>query len=222
MAKPSRELQFSTHQLIGVFLGILALGIFVFLLGVSIGKKQTLLAAAGGAASPPKTETAAPRKPLTADAAPSDIQKELDAHARTTAPQPAPSKSEPAPLETPANKPADKPDVKPADKPAAAAPDKTPAKPEPGAKKPLPTDAAGGWFVQVAAVADKPAASAFAEKLLKDGYPALLIEPSAKDKKSIYRVRVGPYGSKGEADEAKNKLTEAMKKKKNDYFLVKG
>ena len=50
MAKPSRELQFSTHQLIGVFLGILALGIFVFLLGVSIGKKQALLAAAGGAA----------------------------------------------------------------------------------------------------------------------------------------------------------------------------
>jgi DedD protein len=224
MAKPSRELQFSTHQLIGVFLGILALGIFVFLLGISIGKKQTLLAAAGGAAPAPKTETAAPRTPLTADAAPSDIQKELDAHSRSAAPQTAPSKSEPSPspLETTANKPAGKPAEKPSDKPAAVAPDKTPAKPEPGAKKPAPTEAAGAWFIQVAAVADKPAASAFAEKLKKDGYPALLIEPSAKDKKSIYRVRVGPFGSKGEADEAKNKLTEAMKKKKNDYFLVKG
>ncbi len=44
----------------------------------------------------------------------------------------------------------------------------------------------------------------------------------AKDKKSVYRVRVGPYPSKTEAEEAKAKLTEAMKKKKNDYFLVKG
>ena len=77
MAKPSRELQFSTHQLIGVFLGILALGIFVFLLGVSIGKKQALLAAAGGAVPGPKIETAAPKTPLTGESAPSDIQKEI-------------------------------------------------------------------------------------------------------------------------------------------------
>jgi cell division septation protein DedD len=214
MAKPSRELQFSTHQLIGVFLGILALGIFVFLLGVSIGKKQALLAAAGGAGPAPKIETAAPRTPLTGESAQSDIQKELDAHARSAAPGTTPSKSAPSPLDSPANK--------PAEKSAASAPDKTPAKPETGAKKPVPTDAAGSWFVQVAAVADKPSASAFAEKLQKDGYPAFLIEPSAKDKKSIYRVRVGPFGSKGEAEEAKGKLTEAMKKKKNDYFLIKG
>jgi cell division septation protein DedD len=226
MAKPSRELQFSTHQLIGVFLGILALGIFVFLLGVSIGKKQTLLAAAGGVALGPKTETAAPKIPVSGETTPGDIQKELDAHARTAAPQTAPSKFEPSPLETPANKPADKPALKPVDKPvgkpAAAVPDKAPAKTEPAVKKPAPAEAAGGWFVQVAAVADQPGAAAFADKLKKDGYPALLVEPSAKDKKSIYRVRVGPYDTKGQADEAKNKLTEAMKKKKNDYFLVKG
>jgi cell division septation protein DedD len=228
MAKPSRELQFSTHQMIGVFLGILALGIFVFLLGVSIGKKQTLLAAAGGAASGPKTETAAPKVPITGEAAPGDIQKELDAHARSTIPAASPAKTEPspAPLESPTGKPAGKPADKPADKPAvktaADAPDKTTAKPEPGLKKPAPAETAGGWFVQVAAVADRPSASAFADKLQKDGYPAILVEPSAKDKKSIFRVRVGPFGTKGEADEAKNKLTEAMKKKKSDYFLVKG
>jgi cell division septation protein DedD len=216
MAKPSRELQFSTHQLIGVFLGILALGIFVFLLGISIGKKQALIAAGGGVLPAGKIETAAPKTPLTGEAARSDIQKELDAHARSTVPPTASPKTEPSPspLESPANK--------PADKPAAAAPEGTPAKPETGLKKPAPADAAGGWFVQVAAVADKPSASAFAEKLQKDGYPALLLEPSAKDRKSIYRVRVGPFGSKDEADEAKNKLTEAMKKKKSDYFLVKG
>jgi cell division septation protein DedD len=204
MAKPSRELQFSTQQLIGVFLGILALGIFVFLLGISIGKKQTVIAAAGGAVPSAKTETVAARTPLTGEPVRSDFQKELDAHARAV--QTAPSKPETStsPIEPPAGKPADKPVEKPA------------------AKKPAPADTAGGWFVQVAAVTDKPAAAAFAERLQKEGYSALLIEPSAKDKKSIFRVRVGPFGSKNEADVAKAKLTEAMKKKKNDYFLVKG
>jgi cell division septation protein DedD len=222
MAKPSRELQFSTHQMIGVFLGILALGIFVFLLGVSIGKKQTLLSAAAGSAPPGKTETAAPRVPVTGDTALNDIQKEVDAHARAASAAPAKSEPSPSPLESPAVKPSDKASEKPGVKPADAPAVKASGKPDPAAQKPIPADASGSWFVQVAAVADKPAAAAFAEKLLKDGYPALLIEPSAKDKKSIYRVRVGPFGSKGQADEAKNKLTEAMKKKKNDYFLVKG
>jgi cell division septation protein DedD len=208
MAKPSRELQFSTQQLVGVFLGILALGIFIFLLGISIGKKQTLLASAG-VSSAAKTENVAARTPLTADPGASDIQKEIDAHARSI--QTIPSKTAPSPAAG-----------KPAEKPAEKVPDKAPAKTEPAIQKPAPTDAVGGWFIQVAAVTDKPAAAAFAEKLQKDGYPALLIEPSAKDKKLVYRVRVGPYGSKNAADEAKNKLTEAMKKKKNDYFLVKG
>jgi cell division septation protein DedD len=211
MAKPSRELQFSTQQLVGVFLGILALGIFIFLLGISIGKKQTLLASARVSPAA-KTENVAARTPLTADPGASDIQKEINAHARSI--QTTPSKTEPSPVASAAGK--------PGEKTAEKVPDKAPAKAEPAAQKPSPTDAVGGWFIQVAAVTDKPAAAAFAEKLQKDGYPALLIEPSAKDKKSVYRVRVGPYGSKNEADEAKNKLTEAMKKKKNDYFLVKG
>ena len=93
MLKPSRELQFSTQQLVGVFLGILALGTFVFLLGISIGKKQTLLSGADGAS--PKIEKVAAGTPLTGDPARSDIQKELDAHARSV--QTAPLKTEPSP-----------------------------------------------------------------------------------------------------------------------------
>lgn len=37
-----REFQFSSSQLAAVFLGILILGIVIFLLGISIGKKHTL------------------------------------------------------------------------------------------------------------------------------------------------------------------------------------
>ena len=221
MAKASRELQFSTQQMIGVFLGILALGVFVFLLGISIGKKQAQLAAGTGTPAETRTETAVPRTPLSADAGRSDIQKELDAHARSN--DAAPSKSSPSssPLDKPVSTaPAEKPAEKPASKPAAVVPDKPADKPAPA--KNAPAAVGGGWFVQVAAVADRPSAAAFAEKLLKDGYPALLIEPTTKDKKSIFRVRVGPFATKNEAEESKNKLSEALKKKKSDYFLVKG
>jgi cell division septation protein DedD len=214
MAKSAREIQFSTQQLVGVFLGILALGIFVFLLGISVGKKQTAIAA--GAGSPAaKPESVAVRPPLSADTTRSDIQKELDAHAQ--ADPKAASKTEPA--AKPGEPAADKPAVKPTD----TAAEKPGIKAEPAARKAAPAgEPASGWFIQVAAVTDKPAAASFAEKLQKDGYPALLIEPTAKDRKTIYRVRVGPYASKSEADEAKTKLTEALKKKKTDYFLVKG
>jgi cell division septation protein DedD len=223
MAKTSRELQFSTQQMIGVFLGILALGVFVFLLGISIGKKQALLGAGAGPTPGVKTETAVPRTPLSADAGRSDIQKELEAHTRVKDAAPAKASPSPAPLENPTpTKPAENPAEKPATKAAVTVPDKPAEKPKPAASKAAPAEITGGWFVQVAAAADRPAAAAFAEKLQKDGYPTLLIEPTAKDKKSIYRVRVGPFGTKNEAEASKNRLTEAMKKKKSDYFLVKG
>ena len=39
--KNFRELQVSSSQLVVIFLAILILGLIVFLLGVSVGKKQT-------------------------------------------------------------------------------------------------------------------------------------------------------------------------------------
>lgn len=209
MAKQSRELQFSTPQLVGVFLGVLALNAFVFLLGISIGTKKTALTANSVSDSAP-TETVISRIPSSPDAAgKSAIQTELDAHAQTDknsaskATLPAKAKSE------------------------AAAPAKPNAGTETAAEKPkekaLPPSAksVGLWFVQIAAVTDKPAASKLAEKLAQDGFPSFLIEPPKTDKPSVYRVRMGPFQTKSEAEEAKAKLIEATKKKKNDYFLVK-
>ena len=50
--KQFRELKFSSTQLVVVFLAILALGVFIFLLGISVGKRQAgLLASKGQAAS---------------------------------------------------------------------------------------------------------------------------------------------------------------------------
>ena len=43
--KEFREIQVSSSLLVVIFLGVLALGVFIFLLGVSVGKKQVRLAA---------------------------------------------------------------------------------------------------------------------------------------------------------------------------------
>ncbi|NTU51347.1 MAG: hypothetical protein HGA94_02790, partial [Candidatus Aminicenantes bacterium] len=40
-----REIQVSSSLLVVIFLGVLALGVFIFLLGVSVGKKQVRLSA---------------------------------------------------------------------------------------------------------------------------------------------------------------------------------
>jgi DedD protein len=226
MAKRARELQFATHQLVGVFLGLIGLCAFVFLLGISMGSKKTALTAKSGEKAKTETPSGA-------------IQAELEAHARnaadpgTEAPRSGAAALKPGPetkpaqpevksgIKTPADKPASKPTEKPADKPAGEIGDKPAVKTsaEAEAKK---TPATGSWFVQVAAVDEKPAAETVARKLEKDGFPALVIDPLARDKKTVYRVRVGPFPSKAEADKAKAKLAEASKRKTTDYFLVKG
>ena len=186
--KPFRELQFSSVQLIVVFLAILVLGVFIFLLGISVGKKQAQLAV--GAAVPAKTETAAPKTPVSADAA-------------------AAAKPEVA-------KPQDKPVGKPADKPA----DKLAVKPgEPGgvgsAAKPQ-----GRFYVQIGAGGDKPAAMAFGEKVELLGFPSHILDPLATDRKTVFRVRIGPYETSAAADDAQAKVAAALKKKKTDFFIV--
>ncbi|MCX6560328.1 MAG: SPOR domain-containing protein [Candidatus Aminicenantes bacterium] len=227
MAKRGRELQFATHQLVGVFLGLIALCAFVFLLGISMGSKKTSLAAKAG------EKTAKPAIPA------GTIQSELDAHARSAGPEAKPGaivpKADPpavksgaaAPASGPGEKPAVKPSDKPADKPENKPLDKPAAKttaPSAEVKKPAqaPAVTAGVWYVQVAAVDERAAAESVARKLEKDGFPTLVLDPLARDKRTVYRVRVGPYENKAEADKARIKLAEAAKKKNADYFLVKG
>lgn len=222
MAKGERELQVATHQLVVVFLGLIGLCVFVFLLGISMGSKKTALAAkagekavrietpAGSARAGADTGAldaagARPAEPVPAKAKPTEkpaAQRESQAAAPTVA--------------KPTERPADKPAAKPSDKPAVKAPAD---KPETKAK---PSASAAGWYVQVAASDKKPDAETLAGRLEKDGYPVLVMDPLTRDKKAVYRVRVGPYESKALAEEAKAKLAAAAKKKTVDYFLVKG
>jgi len=213
--KQFRELKFTSTQLAIVFLAILAFGVCIFLLGISVGKKQTQLAAGSGT-SPVKTEALAQKSPLPADAQPTVTIQPTQGQA--TPPQ---TKTE----ERPADKKADdksgaKVDSKAEVKPPAPAEKKADEAKTPG--KPAAVKQEGIFYVQIGAVNDKEAAEGFAQKVEKLGYPTIVLMPLAKDKKPVYRIRIGPFESKQDAANAQEKIAADLKKKTTDFFVVKG
>ena len=75
---------------------------------------------------------------------------------------------------------------------SSAAPAATPAKAE-------------GFVVQLAAFADDKGANSLSNKLKKAGYSAF-VEPVHTSRGMLWRVRVGGYGTRSEADAARSKL----------------
>ena len=61
-----------------------------------------------------------------------------------------------------------------------------------------------GWTVQIAALNERNAAEAIVRRLSSKGYAAYVFGPA--DGTSIYRVRVGKFGSRHEAETLKTKL----------------
>lgn len=101
-------------------------------------------------------------------------------------------------------------DAKPtiANAPAPAADEKpaattvTPAQPVASAGAPAKVE---GFVVQLAAFIDDKGANSLANKLKKAGYAAF-VEPVHTSRGTLWRVRVGGYGSKPDADAARVKL----------------
>mgnify|MGYP000670790698 CR=1 FL=1 len=110
-------------------------------------------------------------------------------------PKPPPSPSVgPTPLGTDDKAPSPSPPVPPTE--SAPAPPSQPSPAPSSAKSPLPP--AGGKFVlQVGAYRDSAKAHALVEKLKAQGLPAYM-EPAAR---GLYRVRVGPYATRREAED---------------------
>jgi cell division septation protein DedD len=90
-----------------------------------------------------------------------------------------------------------------------------PAKPERGAAPARAASSSGvsqagsGFAVQVTALRTKQDAEAMVRALRGRGYPVLLVSPGhAHAKDSLYRVQVGPYASRNDAERARAKLTQ--------------
>jgi cell division protein FtsN len=196
--KDFREIQVSSSLLVVIFLGVLALGVFIFLLGVSVGKKQVRLAAPTQVVT---QQIAEPVKEPPVKPTSSETEEAKTSTPPSTAPsQPGASSSLAA---------------KTASKDAAAKPpaSKTPTE----SKKTAAAPPKGLYYVQVLAVADRAQAEAAADKYRKQGLTAIVVAPPAGEKN--YKVRLGGYSSRDRAVELRNRLNAAAGGK-TDYWVV--
>lgn len=195
--KDFREIQVSSSLLVVIFLGVLALGVFIFLLGVSVGKKQVQVAS--------QTQV---------------VTQQIPEPVKETPVQPTSAETEAAKAEiasggTPARSRA----AEPASKSAAKEPVvKAPVEKTVTEAKKAPAGGSGLYYVQVAAFTDKAPAQALADKYKNQGY-ATVVEPRATSTKTWYRVRLGGYSSRDKAVDLLNKLNAAAKKK-TDFQIV--
>ncbi len=196
-----REIQVSSSILVLIFLAVIALGVFIFLLGVNVGKKQVQMAAAQTTA-----EKVTAAEPV---AAPGEVKTSVPEGAETAAP------SNPSPAATEKIEPAAKQETPPAVN--VAPPESRPA------SKPATVTATEGFFVQIGALDDQPAANSLAGQFRKQGYRALVLDPFPTDRTPLYRVRIGSYASRGLAEAALAKLNKAAGAgKRTGYYVTKG
>jgi cell division septation protein DedD len=80
-------------------------------------------------------------------------------------------------------------------------------------------DADGREFytVQIAAKADKFVAQEFVDRLHRKGYPAFVLGPDAGDVKPFYRIRIGRYETRAQAEQAGRDYAE---REQGDYLVV--
>jgi DedD protein len=191
------EIQLNGKQLVFLFMAATVVSVVIFLCGVLVGRgvraERAATVADSNAATIEPTPQGAPEAPAT-PAAGSDP--------RTAPPPPAVddlSYFNRLEKQTPAVE-----ELK-APLPAAIAPAPAPApKPPPpvvsSAPLPPPTAPAGdGYVIQVAAMLDHTDADAMAKKLSSKGYNAFIL-PLGQTTPARYRVRVGKFKTKHEAE----------------------
>jgi cell division protein FtsN len=202
--KEFREVQVSSSGLVFIFLAILVLGVFIFLLGVSVGKKQVRMAGPTTILARPATETVSEQPPTvikdqTAMAEPaggSEVKPDAKSQVPETATKVPAVAEKPAPRTT-------------ALKPAAT---------RSAATKPAPPTTSGSYYIQIGAFNEKSQADAFAARFKGQGYPAVVMNPFPSDRRATYRVRLVGYKTKEQASQMLAKLNSATTKKTGYYI----
>ena len=186
-----RELQLSSTHLLLIFVGLFAVLIVVFLLGISVGKKQSEEIQKTQLVANPPNETVQRGK----------LQPEVE-----TQDTPAPKVTRTDPGGTEAEKITE-------EKPPAVQPKKS---------EPVPVKTeqqSNNYYIQVGAYSKKEGAMALAQEIQSKGYPTLIIDPLSTDRRAIFRVRIGGYATREEANRIMTELLRVMGKKEGDYFV---
>ena len=221
------EIQLSGKQLVFLFMATTVVSVVIFLCGVLVGRGVRVDRPAGAdessvAASPAPTDTvheaqAVPTaepptppvegpaleyktrlesekpvqetlKPPKPEAAP---QPRAEAPTAQAAPPPAPTEQPKPTTETP-NSQAD------AQKPAAAA--------APVGQPRAVRNPRDSWVVQIVALRDRQAAHSLVKRLAGKGYPAFLVDPAAGAPAPVFKVQVGRYADRDEAEQVRRRL----------------
>jgi cell division septation protein DedD len=212
------EIQLSGKQLVFLFMATTIVAVVIFLCGVQVGRgvrtdrpdtTDPVAAATTPAtsATPPSTVAAAgspaAEPPAPAPEADDDLSYAKRLQSDSTPKEQLKPRNEPAPVTPPpaANAPAKStpsPALPPAALPAASAP-VSPIASAPAVSR------SGAWVIQVHALKDRAAAAAIAHRLTGKGYPAFVLDPSA-GAPEIYRVQVGRYNDRREAEQVARRL----------------
>jgi len=192
------EIQLNGKQLVFLFMAATVISVVIFLLGVLVGRGAraelvTTVASADvpspelTAAAPAATPTPAPVGSDPTAAAPPPAVDDLSYFKRLEKQTPAPEQLKPVPA-----------------KPAPSVPER-PAAPVASTAADAPSDPAGRpWAVQVAALNVRAEAEAVAKRLTSRGYAAYVVAPA--DGATVYRVRVGRFNTRDQAEPVKAKL----------------
>jgi cell division protein FtsN len=203
--KDYRELQISSSVLIFIFLGIIIVGIVIFLLGVSVGKKQAEMAGVP-MSSPERFEEVIAEKPEPVAEDKDPIGQELEGH--ETAQQDPETTEVVTQPQVKSQQPAQK--KPPTPKPASTPP----------AKQKAATPASQQYYLQIGAFRSRESADSVVEKYESMGFPGQIIAPSSSDSRQLFRVVLGGYASRADAQQAKSMLIETEGQKASDYFII--
>lgn len=217
MMRNYREIQVSSTILVVIILGIIILGAVIFFIGVQVGKKQADLMV--------KTMTAQKAEETVSAPVPVPATEESSGTAGGETSQPtAPVQSQSLPQTRPDEKPSGQ-TTSSTSQPPAPAPAKTAEQPATSpprtgtsARTTTVATTGGNFFIQVGAFNDRPSARLEAEKYKKQGYNAVVKEPFARDRKPLYRVWLGGYRTREEAQKALSELVS--KTARNPGFFI--
>ena len=195
------EIQLSGKQLVFLFMAATSVGVMIFLLGVWVGRgvpndrggqesADTMAASTPSPAATPAEPVASAGPPSAEPPAPAVEPDDELSYAKRLQADSAPAEKL-------------KPPAQPAPKPAAP-PAQAPPQPKPEAAGPLSTGRPGAWIVQVVSLQDRSAAATIAKRLTGKGYPAFVLDPAGGPR--IYRVQVGGYSDKNDAEQAARRL----------------
>ncbi len=202
--KEFREVQVSSSGLVFIFIAILVLGVFIFLLGISVGKKQVRMAGPTTILARPATETVSGQPPAVVKDRTPAVEPARESEVKTAPKSPV---ADTAAKVSAAGE-------KPAPRTTAAAPATT----RPAASKPAPPAPSGSYYIQIGAFNEKSQADTFAARFKGQGYPAVVVSPFPSDRRPTYRVRLVGYRTKEQASQAMAKLNSGTTKRTGYYI----